>query len=108
MNFSFIFSIYHKSMASQPSEPEIEFDLRKDVENLKKHGISLARAADMEFEPPYPVIDDRVEYGETRYRAFGMIDGVLHFLAFTYRNGVLRPISLRRANRREAKRHGIG
>lgn len=39
-------------MASQPSEPEIEFDLRKDVENLKKHGISLARAADMEFEPP--------------------------------------------------------
>jgi uncharacterized DUF497 family protein len=31
-------------MASQPSEREIEFDLRKDVENLKKHGISLARA----------------------------------------------------------------
>jgi uncharacterized protein len=59
----------------------------------------------MEFEPPYPIA---VEYGEIRYRAFGTIDGVLHFLAFTYRSGVLRAISLRRANRREAKRHGIG
>jgi uncharacterized DUF497 family protein len=95
-------------MASKPIEPEIEFDPRKDVENLKKHGISLARATDMEFEPPYPIVDDRVEYGETRYRAFGMIDGVLHFVAFTYRGGVLRPISLRRANRMEAKRHGNG
>ena len=90
------------------TEPVVEFDPEKDAENLKKHGISLARAADMEFEPPYPLIDDRLEYGEIRFRAFGMIDGVLHFLAFTYRNGVQRPISLRRANRREAKRHGIG
>ena len=61
--------------------------------------------ADMEFEPPYPTVDDRVDYGEVRYRAIGRIDRVLHFLAFTYRDGVLRPISLRRANRTEAKRH---
>jgi uncharacterized protein len=95
-------------MTSKPTEPGIEFDPKKDAENLKKHGISLARAADMEFEPPYPIVDDRLEYGEIRYRAFGTIDGVLHFLAFTYRNRELRPISLRQANRREAKRHGIG
>ena len=38
-------------MASKPTGPEIEFDPRKDVENLKEHGISLARATDMEFEP---------------------------------------------------------
>lgn len=83
----------------------IVFDAKKDAENLKKHGISLKMAADMEFEPPYPTVDDRVDYGEVRYRAIGRIDGVLHFLAFTYRDGVLRPISLRRANRTEAKRH---
>jgi hypothetical protein len=32
-------------------------------------------------------VDDRRDYGEIRYRAYGFIDGVAYYLAFTNRNG---------------------
>ena len=46
---------------------EIEFDPDKDAINLATHGISLARAADLEILAF--IADDRGDYGETRYRA---------------------------------------
>ena len=49
--------------------------------------------------------DDRKDYGETRYRAFGFVDGVAHCLAFTVRDGTVRAISLRRARAKELKRY---
>ena len=49
--------------------------------------------------------DDRFDYGETRYRAWGPIDGRFDMLVFTMRGSVLRAISLRKANAREAKEH---
>ena len=52
------------------------------------------------------VIDDtRAAYGEPRFRGFGLIDGVAHCLAFTVRDGAVRPISLRRAHAKEYRRH---
>jgi uncharacterized protein len=71
--------------------------------NLANHGISLARATDMVIARF--IVDDRFEYGETRYRAWGHIDGQPHFLAFTIRDGKVRPISLRRAHQKEMKRN---
>ena len=82
---------------------EIEFDTAKDEINILKHGISLARAAD--FEIVAFIEDDRLEYGETRYRAWGLIDGQYHCLAFTHRQGRVRAISLRRAHQKEIKHH---
>jgi uncharacterized DUF497 family protein len=79
------------------------FDETKDEINKDQHGISLARATD--FVEVAVVVDDRFDYGETRYRAWGHIDGVAHYLAFTFRNGKMRPISLRRAHAKEMKRH---
>jgi uncharacterized DUF497 family protein len=49
--------------------------------------------------------DDRFDYGEPRYRAYGLIDGVSYCLVFTVRNQRYRPISLRRAHAKEMKRH---
>jgi hypothetical protein len=49
--------------------------------------------------------DERYDYGETRYRACGPIDGRLHMLVFTMRGNVMRAISLRKANAREVKEH---
>jgi uncharacterized DUF497 family protein len=46
-------------------------------------------------------IDDRKDYGEVRYRAFGTIDDRLHVLIFAARGAQTRVISLRRANERE-------
>jgi uncharacterized DUF497 family protein len=82
---------------------EIEFDDRKDRANRAKHGISLARAADMEILRF--VDDDRRDYGEPRFRAWGLIDGEMYALAFTLRSDTVRVISLRRAHDREIRRH---
>jgi uncharacterized DUF497 family protein len=80
-----------------------EFDPAKEAINLAKHGISLARWVDLDVRAI--VSDDRFEYGEPRYRAYGSIDGLSYCLVFTIRDGRYRPISLRRAHAKEMKRH---
>lgn len=82
---------------------EIEYDPAKDEANIGKHGVSLARAVDLEILTF--LRDDRAEYGEDRYRAWGLIDGEPYCLAFTHRNGRVRAISLRRAHRKEIRRY---
>ena len=51
------------------------------------------------------VVDDRYDYGEIRYLAYGLIDGATYCLAFTDRGGQVRPISLRRAHAKEMRRY---
>jgi uncharacterized DUF497 family protein len=82
---------------------QVDFDPDKDAINQKKHGISLARAADYEIE--IQIEDTRRNYGETRWRSYGKIDGVLYALAFTIRNERIRAISLRRADFKELRRY---
>ena len=79
------------------------FDPAKDAANLEKHGVSLARAEDMDIA--IVIADDRHDYGEQRFRAFGLLDEAPHVLAFTFRGNTVRPISLRRAHMREYRRH---
>jgi uncharacterized DUF497 family protein len=79
----------------------VEFDPAKDLANVHKHGISLARAVDLEVLAY--VEDDR--FAEPRFRLYGLIDGVPHCAAGTDRNGTLRIISLRRAHRKEMDRY---
>jgi uncharacterized DUF497 family protein len=81
----------------------VEFDPAKEAINLSKHGISLARWADLDILAI--VSDDRFEYGEPRYRGYGRIDNLSYCLVFTIRDGRYRPISLRRAHAKEMKRH---
>jgi len=81
----------------------IEFDPAKDEANVVKHGISLARASDLEILAFQE--DVRFGYGEIRYRAWGTIDGAAYCLAFVSREGRLRAISLRRAHNKEVRRH---
>jgi uncharacterized DUF497 family protein len=82
---------------------DIEFDDAKDAVNIEKHGVSLARASDMDIL--VFVEDARKAYGEARYRAWGLIEGAYLCLAFTYRGGRVRAISLRRAHEKEIRRH---
>jgi uncharacterized DUF497 family protein len=80
-----------------------DFDPAKEAINLSKHGVSLARWVDLEVLAI--VRDDRFDYGEPGYRAYGVLDGISHCLVFTIRNERYRPISLRRAHAKEMKRH---
>ena len=80
-----------------------DFGPAKEAINLSKHAISLARWIDLDV---FAIIsDDRFDYGEPRFRAYGLIDGVSYCLVFTVRDERYRPISLRRAHAKEMKRH---
>jgi uncharacterized protein len=82
---------------------QIDFDDAKDAANREKHGISLGRAADIDWRDLKAIHDTRRNYGEDRYIAAAPINGRLHIVVFTIRPNGLRIISLRRANRREIR-----
>ncbi|MFO1050223.1 MAG: BrnT family toxin [Geminicoccaceae bacterium] len=84
---------------------EVEFDGEKDRANRRKHGISLAAAAEMDFIVAQIIPDDRRDYGEARLWAVAPIGGRLHVLTFIIRGEVVRAISLRKANDRERRRY---
>ena len=84
---------------------EVEFDGGKDEANRRKHGISLAAAAEMDFLLAQIIPDDRRDYGEARLWAVAPISGRLHVLTFTMRGEAVRAISLRKANERERRRY---
>ena len=79
------------------------WDERKRAENVRKHGVDFAAVEHFEFDTAVIVVDDRKDYGEARYRAFGMIEGRFYVLIFTARGEQTRVISLRRGNDRERK-----
>jgi uncharacterized DUF497 family protein len=62
---------------------KVTFDHTKNTKNIELRGLSFERAADFEFATAWIVVDDRKNYGETRYRAIGFFDKRLHALVFT-------------------------
>ena len=83
---------------------EIEFDPAKDAANIAKHGLSLADFSGFDAAPSVTV-DDRYDYGETRYLAHGRIEGVGHCLVLTTTGDTTRLISFRRAHDKEMRRY---
>ena len=83
----------------------ITFDPRKDANNKKKHGISLSRAEDFDFEAAVFLVDDREDYGEVRIRTIGFLDARLYSLVFAQNGKDIRAISLRKATRHEEKEY---
>jgi uncharacterized protein len=83
----------------------IEFDPAKDASNQKKHGLSLALAATLDWDASLVWVDERYEYGELRMIALAPDTGILYCVAFVDRGASRRVISLRRANRREVKHY---
>lgn len=89
--------IYKKCM-------DIEFDPAKNEANIAKHGLSFADFTGFDATP-VEVEDDRYDYGETRLRAFGRIDGIACCLVYTPTATGIRLISLRRAHEKELRRY---
>ena len=82
---------------------DFEWDERKRADNIAKHGVDFVRACRVweENERIVVIEDTRQEYREARYQAFGIVDGVLLMVAFTWRGRRCRIISARRASRDE-------
>lgn len=82
---------------------EIEFDPDKSAKNDKERGLPFERAAELEWDRAVIVPDRRRDYGEERSLAFAPMNGRLHVVCFSIRNGVFRIISFRKANKREER-----
>jgi uncharacterized DUF497 family protein len=82
-----------------------EFDPTKDAINQQKHGVSLALAAELDWDAALVWVDTRFRYDEMRMIALPPRTGILYYVAFVDRQKVRRIISMRRANRREVKHY---
>jgi uncharacterized protein len=82
---------------------DISFDPAKNARNIATHGVSLSKAADFDWENSIEVEDLRRNYGERRFKAYGLIESRLHVLIHTPREGRMHVISLRKANKREVR-----
>lgn len=73
------------------SEGTFDWDARKNRENLEKHGV-LFSDAQRAFADPRRVIaeDSAHSHSEKRYFCFGMVDGGVLTVRFTWRSGVIR------------------
>lgn len=84
---------------------DITYDTAKNESNTEKHGVSLAAAADFEWDEALVWSDERKNYGEDRQCAIGYIGNRLFYVVYVDRENVRRIISLRKANSREVKRY---
>jgi uncharacterized DUF497 family protein len=85
---------------------EITYDPAKNLRNIALRGLNFERVVDFDFLDATYLIDDRREYPETRRIAIGYLEGRLHHLCFVEIATGIRVVSFRKANAREAKRHG--
>lgn len=79
-----------------------EWDEEKNNCNILKHGIDFLDAALIFSDyDRLDQVDDRKDYGETRYQTVGTVKGEILCVIYTMRNSNYRIISARRANNNE-------
>jgi hypothetical protein len=83
----------------------VYFDPKKNERNIRERGLSFEQAADLDFESALVFVDERKDYGETRYVALGMVAERLHVLCFAEADDGIRVISFCKANSREVSRY---
>jgi len=76
---------------------KFEWDEQKRLANARKHGIDFADAISIFESDIVVMLDDRFDYGETRYIAFGLLQGNVIVVAYTERGKRIRLISARKA-----------
>ena len=85
-------------------EPYIWDEEKRDA-NLREHKIDFNAVYRFEWQTAFIFIDDREDYGELREVAIGFIGLGLYVLTFTRRGERIRIISLRKAEKRDARKY---
>jgi uncharacterized DUF497 family protein len=80
---------------------DVEYDPVKIDWNIKERGLAFDRARDLDWKTAHVRLDSRMDYGEQRWIALGLLDGRLHVLVFKETPMGIRVISFRKANSRE-------
>ena len=84
---------------------ELEWDEVERMQALLERGMDFADVAQFDFDTATTIMDNRVEYGERRLVSTGYLNGRICVLSWTMRDGIMRVISLRKANEREQKKY---
>jgi len=81
---------------------KLVFDPQKDALNVSKHGISLDQE-NLVFNNPNKITLESDRQGENRLMDIAIVElnGVVLVLVYVLREESIRPISLRRASKRE-------
>ena len=82
---------------------DISYDPIKNYRNIQDRNLSFDKVVDFDFENAFYEVDKRIDYGELRMRAIGLLENRLHILVFTETVDGIRVISFRKANSREKK-----
>ena len=83
----------------------IIFDLIKNEKNSRERNLPFELVAMFDFDHALFSLDERKEYGETRFIALGLLKDRPHVLCFAETSDGIRVISFRKANSREVKRY---
>lgn len=87
-----------------------EWDDEKARRNIAKHGVSFQLASRVWDDPMHVIVPDRVEEGEERWHAIGMVGPIVILLVVhVYRNEGdgerIRIVGARKATKAERKRY---
>jgi uncharacterized DUF497 family protein len=82
----------------------ITCDAEKRRKTLQDRGLDMRRAKDVFGGVHFTRIDDRFDYGESRYVTVGWLDSRLVAFVWTPRGSARRIISMRHCHERETKK----
>lgn len=80
---------------------EFEWDEQKRQDTIKKHKVDMLYAALIFEGSVFTAVDDRQDYGETRYISVGEVDGDIFVVVHTSREGRTRLISAWKGGRND-------
>ncbi|MCV6593029.1 MAG: BrnT family toxin [Silicimonas sp.] len=80
---------------------EFEWDEKKRVSNMVKHGVDFLMAALIFEGRVLTRRDERKDYGEDRFVSLGMVDGAVYSVTHTKRGDKIRIISAWQGGRKE-------
>ena len=94
------------------ASPSFEWDPKKNARNLAKHGVDFGTASEVFEDPDCRTLFSRVEGGEERFVALGMVwsyqGRFVLVVVYAYRDEkrIIRIISARKAKEKERKLYG--
>ena len=87
-------------------EIELEWDEAKRLQTLKERGLDFKLARYVLADPNLVrYVDNRRDYKETRYIAYGMVHGTVLKLCYTMRNSTYRIISLHKIHKDKQEKY---
>jgi len=87
-------------------EIELEWDETKRQQTLKERGLDFSLAAFILSDPDMvQYIDNRKDYEEIRYIAYGEVYGEVLKLCYTWRGKKIRVISIHKIHKKEREKY---